>query len=101
VRRSAWDTDFCTPQRPVNPEALAALQAQFTAIRQGKPHRWTREDAVALGTLYIAAWGELPRTTRMTGDYALPARAIIVRLFGSYDAYYRCLEEHADVPTLP
>jgi hypothetical protein len=48
---------------------------------------------LTLGRLYIAAWRVLPTPSRLKAQWSMPDRASVVRMFGSYHAYYRAIEE--------
>ena len=82
------------PDRPVNIEAWQRLNDAYVACkkREGKPsHPWTVDGALMLGKLYVEAWGQLPTPTRMRATYAMPQQEVILRLFGSYEAFHAAI----------
>jgi len=81
------------------PAALEALHGAYaTAKARGlgvSRHPWTREATLELGRLFVAAWGTRPTPSQMEKHYGLPPRASILRLWGSYAAYYAAIEGRA------
>ena len=86
-------TGMPPPQVPDDPHALAALHGTYQALHgEGRWHRWTREETVILGRLYVQAWGGVPTPWRMQQAYCLPDAGVIRRAWGTYAAYYAALD---------
>lgn len=78
------------PTRPVNGAALSELHALYDVLKrhEGRPqYPWTAPSALALGRLYMQAWGQVPTPARMLATWSLPQYDTIIRLFGSCEAY--------------
>jgi hypothetical protein len=89
-------------ERPVNPEAVLKMQdlhARYLALgygRRGKP--WTQAQALALGRLYVQAWGTLPSIHRLRPEWCLPSAKTILGLFGDYTSYFQELGHDTRTP---
>ena len=86
-----------TPTRPVNPLAWQQLQDAYAACKgvgEGKKrHPWTPESCVLLGRLFLAAWGQMPRSSRLRPEYAMPPWRTIQRHWGTLAAYHQALAQ--------
>jgi hypothetical protein len=79
---------------PINAQAICLLQHKYAQMMPHcNRHPWSQKDAIELGILYIKSWEKLPTTNRMDRAYCLPDACTILRLFGSYAAYYALIEK--------
>lgn len=71
-------------------EAYSAAKAEgYSSIR----HPWPVPVLVALGRLYVRAWGDVPTPARLQARWCMPEAKAVLHAFGSYAAYYAALKE--------
>ena len=90
------------PVKPINREAMGQLLVAFETFDSRsrvqpdgtKSHfAYTADDCVKFGQLYLAAWGVVPTITRCKSLYSMPDRCVILRLFGTIEAYHAAIHE--------
>ena len=83
--------------RPPDRDAMQVLQDAYSAAKAegytNVKHPWPVPLLVALGRLYVRAWGDVPTPSRLQARWCMPDKQAVLKAFGSYAAYYAALEE--------
>lgn len=85
-------TDRTRYTKPAQAWVAELHEAYASVMPRSAARPWTRAQAINLGTLYARAWGDVPNTSHMGKSYCLPSQAAILKLFGSYAAYWAAIK---------